>query len=402
MTRRMTRLEGILAACCAMMVLAGTAAHAQTSLTLYGVIDAGLRYETHGVSYGPDGAPQATGRKISIADGGGLTESYWGLKGNEDLGGGLSAQFNVESHFGPNSGAIVPANSDNFFQVAFVGLTSTTLGQLMLGRQYNVAFEGVSMTYGSNLWAGPQDPYFNLFKPEQTMLAGARTSNMIQYIAQLGGFYLLAQYAPGGHAGGGAAGSQYGAAVVYAPDKGPFTLGASVMRIRDDATSGHFDIYTGGGSLTIGNARVNAGYIVNTRDNEFTSFANGPFSPTDLAALGIVSPAQVADPTTPGGFRRREMVLAGLTYRFTPVLTAAVNAWWTNQSGYIASFDGRARQFQVIAGYCLSKRSMLYAEVDYAIYRGGLAGAQLVGVNGQAPSTGTTQLGGTVGLRHYF
>ena len=44
---------------------------------------------------------------------------------------------------------------------------------------------------------------------------------------------------------------------------------------------------------------------------------------------------------------------------------------------------------------------MLYAEVDYAIYRGGL-GAQLVGINGQSPSTSTTQLGATVGLRHYF
>ena len=167
----MNRHDSVRAACCAMMILASTGAHAQSNVTLYGVIDAGIRYETHGVSYGADGAPVSTGRKISMADGGGLTESYWGLKGQEDLGGGLSAQFNVESHFGPNSGAIVPAGAPNFFEVAYVGLTSTSLGQLALGRQYNVPFEMVSLTYGSNLWAGPQDPYFNLFKPEQTMLA---------------------------------------------------------------------------------------------------------------------------------------------------------------------------------------------------------------------------------------
>lgn len=398
----MNRPDSIRAACCAMMVLASAGAHAQSNVTLYGVIDAGIRYETHGVSYGADGTPASTGRKISMADGGGLTESYWGLKGNEDLGGGLSAQFNVESHFGPNSGSIVPAGSPNFFQVAYVGLTSTSLGQLSLGRQYNVPFEMVSLTYGSNLWAGPQDPYFNLFKPEQTMLAAARTSNMIQYGAQLGSLYLLAQYAPGGHAGGGVLGSQLGAAVAYAPDKGPFTVGASFMRSWDDVTHGKFDVYGGGGSVTLGNATVNAGYIENARDNDFTSFENGPFSPTDLAALGIISPAQVVDPTVPGGFRRRKMALAGLTYRFTQTFTAAVNAWWTTQSGYTSDFDGRARQFQVIAGYNLSKRSMLYAEVDYAIYRGGLVGAQLVGMNGQAPSTSTTQLGATVGLRHYF
>jgi predicted porin len=45
---------------------------------------------------------------------------------------------------------------------------------------------------------------------------------------------------------------------------------------------------------------------------------------------------------------------------------------------------------------------MLYAEADRSIYRGGLVGAQLVGLDGQAPTDNTTQTGIMVGLRHYF
>ncbi|RQH03880.1 porin [Paraburkholderia dinghuensis] len=396
------RKESIRVACCAAMALAGVTAHAQSSVTLYGVLDAGIRYETHGVSYGPDGMPVSTGTKVSMTDGGGLTESYWGLKGQEQIDTDLQVQFQLESHFGPNSGSIVPAGSDNFFQVAYVGLVSQKFGELMLGRQYNVAFETVSLAYGSNLWAGPQDPYFNLFKPEMTMLAAARTSNMVQYGAQFGDLYVLAQYALGGHAGSGTQGSQAGAGVAYAPDKGPFTFGAAFLRSWDDNSHAKFDIYTVGGTVTLGNATFNAGYIENARDNNFTSFSNGPFGPIDLAGLGIISPIQVVDPTQPGGFNKRKMGLFGFTYKISPTLTAAINTWWTAQSGYTSDFDGHARQFQAIAGYSLSKRTMLYAEVDYAVYRDGLVGAQLVGVNGQSPTISTTQFGATVGLRHYF
>ncbi|MGH8781648.1 porin [Paraburkholderia sp.] len=387
---------------CAVLPLWCGVAWAQTSLTLYGVIDEGLRYETHGVSYGADGTPVSTGRKLSTTTGGGLTESYWGLKGQEDLGGGNQALFQLESHFDPSSGSIAPQGSVNFFQIASVALLSPTLGQLALGRQYNVAFEGMTLAYGSNLWAGGQDPYVNLFKPEQTLLGGARTSSMIQYGAQLGGLIILAQYAPGGHAGGGQAGSQVGASISWAPDKGPVKAGASFLRSRDDVTNAKFDIYTGGGSVSIGNATVNVGYLENARDNDFTMLDNGPFSSTDLAGLGIISPQQVVDPTLPGGFNKRKMIVAGLTYRFTPVFTVALNGWWTRQTGYTADFNGTAQQYEVVAGYNLSKRDMLYAEVDYSRYSGGLVGAQLVGVNGQAPSVSTTQTGMMVGLRHYF
>ncbi|MCX4160920.1 MULTISPECIES: porin [Paraburkholderia] len=387
---------------CMALACGSSVASAQSSVTLYGVIDAGIRYETHGVSYDGNGTPVSTGRQISMINGGGLAESYWGLKGQEDLGGGMQALFDVESHFDPGSGSVTPYGSENFFQTSYVGLLSPTLGQLTLGRQYNVGLESAAISYASNLWAGPQDPSSNIFKPENVMLAGSRTNNMIQYAAQLGSTYFLAQYALGGHAGSGELGSQIGAALAYAPDHGPFAVSASFLRTWDDITHGKLDIFSGGGSVNVGKVSLNAGYLINTRDNDFTSFESGPFSPGDLAALGFISPAQVANPATPGGFSRRRMILAGLAYHVTPAFIVALNGWWTSQSGYTTDFNGSAHQYQAIAAYNLSRRDTLYAEVDYSIYRGGAIGAQLVGINGQAPSISTTQTGMMVGLRHYF
>jgi predicted porin len=393
---------------CAVVGAAGLAcccsgeAIAQSNLTLYGVIDTAIRYETNGVSYGPDGSVASSGNRISMANGGGLAESYWGFKGQEDLGSGNQALFDLESHFDPGSGSVNPQDSPNFFEIFYVGLLSPKLGQLTFGRQYNVAFEGVTLAFGSNMWTGDQDPYVNSFKPEQILLGGARTSDMIQYAAQVGSLVILAQYAPGGQAGGGWAGSQTGASLSWVPNQGWLRLSGSFLRSRDDVSDAKFDIYTAGGSFDIGKLTFNGGYIENARDNNFTSFSNGPFSPADLAGLGIISSDQVADPSTPGGFDKRRMVLAGVTYRATSIFTMAFNTWWTWQSGYTANFGGRARQFQIVAGYSLSKRDMLYAEADRSIYRGGLVGAQLVGLDGQAPTDNTTQTGIMVGLRHYF
>jgi predicted porin len=389
-------------ACMALPLVAGSA-WAQTSVQLYGLVDAGVRYETHGVSYGDDGSPIGTGSKLGMTKGGGMTESYWGIKGNEQIGSGLKGIFQLENHFDPSSGRTWPKGAAEFFQIAYVGVESSSLGQLTLGRQYNVVMEGITMVYGSNLWAGgDQDQYANLFKPEHTMMAGSKTNNMVHYGAQLGDVVVLAQYAFGEQAGAASQGSQFGASVAYIPEAGPVKLSASFLRTKDDFTNATFNVYTAGGQLALGGLTVNAGYIENRRGNSFTSFAAGPFSPADLAGLGIISADQTVDPTLPGGFSKRRMTFGGVSYRVSPALTVAANAWFTRQSGYTPDFDGSANQYQLIAGYFLSKRTMLYAEVDYSHYKGGLVGAQLVGLNAQGPSLSSSQIGTMIGMRHTF
>ncbi|MCR6478360.1 porin [Variovorax sp. ZS18.2.2] len=395
----MTRRVPLSAAAALALPLCAGTVWAQSSLTLYGTVDAGLRYETHATDYGADGAPVNTRSRLRMTREGGMSESFWGVKGTEDLGGGLQAIFQLESHFDLRNGDPLPKDGSQYMQIASVGLISQSWGQLTLGRQYNVAMEATSLAYGSNLWAD----YFNAFKPEHTLLAASKTNNMVHWGAQLGDVVLLAQYAIGEGEGSSKRGSQYGVGAAYVPENGPVKLAGALMRTKDDDSNAKFDIYTAGAQFRLGESTtLQAGYIENRRDNNFISFANGPFSAVDLAGLGIISPAQTVDPSIPGGFSKRRMILGGITYKATPLLTLAANVWFTRQRGYTSDFDGSASQYQLVAGYALSKRTMLYAEIDHSVYRGGLIGAQLVGINAQSPTIARTQTGTTVGIRHTF
>lgn len=99
------------------------AAHAQSNVTLYGMAD---------VFVGSVKNPG--GRAAAVNQGGGMSTSFWGLTGKEDLGGGNSAFFVLESYFQPQNGTYGRYAGDSFFsRNAFVGLT-TKFGQLRAGR----------------------------------------------------------------------------------------------------------------------------------------------------------------------------------------------------------------------------------------------------------------------------
>ena len=104
---------------------------AQSNVTLYGLVDMGIG-STH-VS-GPDGIRQSSTGVLS----GGLTDSLFGLKGNERLSDDLSAVFQLEAMFNGATGSL--SDQDRFFNSnAWVGLASERFGELRLGRQHTVA-----------------------------------------------------------------------------------------------------------------------------------------------------------------------------------------------------------------------------------------------------------------------
>lgn len=110
-------------------LLAGFAgvAHAQSSVTLYGLVDAGFVNE------------KIEGQKSRNAIDSGLGgQSRWGIRGSEDLGNGLKAIFTLESGYTVEDGQSTQGRL--FGRYSFVGLESATAGRLTLGRTTNLGF----------------------------------------------------------------------------------------------------------------------------------------------------------------------------------------------------------------------------------------------------------------------
>ncbi|UCF25560.1 MAG: porin, partial [Ralstonia sp.] len=115
----------------ASLLACASTAWGQSGVTLYGVTDVNLEFANN-----VGAVPQAANKyspgpanHVVRMDSGGLAGSRWGLRGVEDLGGGLSALFVLESGFGLNNGSLQQSGR-LFGRQAFVGLKSAQFGQI--------------------------------------------------------------------------------------------------------------------------------------------------------------------------------------------------------------------------------------------------------------------------------
>jgi predicted porin len=190
--------------CCgaAALLFFSTGAFAQSSVTLYGIVDTSVRYLSS--------ANATNGSLISMGDGV-ETPSRWGLKGSEDLGGGTSAIFRLEDGFQLYSGKLASTNT-LFGRHAYVGLSNKQYGTLTFGRQQSPFFELMGNIYDpmtvGDYW---QDSW--VYNPAGPFLT---VNNSVKYTNDFGGLHVSAMYSFGGVAGSMAQNSMYGLAASYA------------------------------------------------------------------------------------------------------------------------------------------------------------------------------------------
>lgn len=193
-------------------------AHADTSsVTLYGLIDYGVNYTSN----------SAGGRVIGGASGI-MQGSRWGFKGVENLGGGLSAVFQLENGFDLGKGTALQGGA-LFGRQAYMGLSSNKYGSITLGRQYDSLVTFVesrmnSANYGGGTTAHPGDL--------DNLNNSKRVNNSVKYTSPtFGGFNVGGVYGFGGQAGDFARNQIWSVGAGY--EYGGFSAGGAYMNVRN-------------------------------------------------------------------------------------------------------------------------------------------------------------------------
>ncbi|MDB5962093.1 MAG: porin [Massilia sp.] len=353
----------------AVLAAATSSAFAQTNVTIYGIVDAGFVREMGGTS-------NATKISSGVA-----SVSRLGFRGVEDLGGGMSALFMLETGYKTDTGEIDTAGSI-FNRQAFVGLKSTA-GTVTLGRQYTPYYTTVS-AYADPFAAGLAGSAKNLLP---TVGANTRTSNTVMYVSpKVAGFTGELAYAAGEQAGSNKAGRQLGAALTYAVGKLNARLAYNNRNSDVAAATGVTAVSRDIGTNTLLAANydfgVVKGYAAFGVDKGFNS-AVLPNTSNPFGAVGV-RPTSSTDST--------DMLLGAAV----PVGQGTILASVINKNDK-TSFDQDATQLAVGYTYALSKRSTLYTSYGKIKNRRG-AGYTV----GTATDPGSGDSSYNAGVRHTF
>jgi len=381
-----------------------------SKVELWGIVDAAVRHTTN------EGANK---KGLTKMVGGGMSQSRWGIKVEEDLGSGTKAVVELEHRFNADTGdkdATAP-----FFQLAYVGLQGP-YGRLTMGRQWNVLFDVVTSTYASF----PYSPYMDAYKPELGMAMGARTSNVLKYTfaTPSRNFVGSLQYSfkesndtdelEAGFPGNAATlPAQIQARTLSTLAGGAVKTMGGYLRWSESGLSvgGGFlrtelpggtdvDAWTLGGSYRTGPWYLNAGYGLNKAKFDTPTSALSPVNvrnAVDRALLNAYWSGQTNGGFQSGDSDKRQLIKVGFGYQVTPQLNLGMHYFRGKQSGSTSgNFNSTANFVVAAADYAFSKRTDAYLAVDRTSISGG-QGTVLDNTSGARSRTGFT-----VGLRHRF
>jgi len=413
------------------MLFAANGAFAQStngsSVELYGVLDLAVGSVNHSLSVDPNfpaSVNPVSATKLAVnqsATGmfnGGITPSRWGIRGTEDLGGGVKAIFNVDSYFDANTGTLSNAaaslannrnsvsgtvsapssvNGQLFNDVAYVGLMDASMGKLTLGRQWTPMGD-ILRDYDA-----VQDA--QLFSPlgfSGTYAGGGLTENKrqdssVKYTNKFGDFNVVAMARLGGIAGKSSAESSYGVGAGYEADglgiQAAYQSSTDTLNGTNSAVAGDVNVvnyntkaFMIAAKYAFGDAKVTGGYesyklskptdgllVANgLQTSTYYGYQIGNYiaTPTPAVPAGLCATGDKADFC--GADRTTDVIWVGGDYNFTPAFNLAAGFYDLNakQSDDLGQKNGNIYEYSLLADYHFSKRTDTYAGVMYSQYKG--------------------------------
>lgn len=379
----------------ALGLLAAASAHAQSNVTIYGIVDVGVGY-VHNVK-----DSSGLNQNSLVKFGGALSGSRLGFKGTEDLGGGLSAIFQLENGFKPGTGGLGQGGR-LFGRTSVAGLSSSHWGAFKLGRQVDPVVDIVQPLTQDNHFSGTFATPGDVDNYDNDL----RVNNSIKYISpDFSGMRFEAMYGLGEAPGNTGTGQTYSVAAGYT--NGPLGLGAGYFYTDGGATLGANGVRTWTGSS----------------DSLFISVVNQGFASAKAIRIAQLGGNYEIGPVLFGAaysnsLYRRDALSAYpvdakfdsgsvyVNYHISAPLLVGVGYIHTKLSGPASA---HYNQINVGAKYSLSTRTDLYVVAGYQKADGTTLNASGNVIQAQASigsygvNSGTdTQALTVVGLRHKF
>jgi predicted porin len=362
----------VLAASCALaavsMAQAQPLQRLTNNVTLYGIVDSGIEHVSN-VGPARSGLTRVPNLTASLP-------SRIGFRGAEDLGGGLWAQFVLETGISVDSG-LINQGGRFFGRQAFVGLSNNAWGTLSFGRQYDSFYLATldSGVFGPNIYGlGSLEPY----------IPAARFDNTIAYGGQFGNIGVNANYSLGRDVVGGCAG-----------ENPTDTQACRAYSAMIKYTTQDWGVATGWGRQK-GGVGAAAGLTSSNRtDDRWT--VNGYYKTNVFkVGLGWIGRDNDGSATQP----RSNLYWIEGSYALSPALSLEALA---GRLSYRNSAAGdRSTLYALRAVYSFSKRSAVYATVGHINNHGGQALSVSAGSPGSNPIAGVGQTGFMTGIRTTF
>ncbi|MEM5328082.1 porin [Paraburkholderia sp. JHI2823] len=378
-TMRLAALHAAVLALAALPI----AARAQSSVTFYGILDAGVTYVSNaGGSY-----------QVKFDDG----VSYgnrWGLRGTEDLGGGVKTVFKLESGFHVGNGKLTNGGS-LFGRQAYVGLQNNW-GTLTFGNQIDMTQEFVYL-YNVSAWASG----YAINQGDFDRMNGDHLPNAVKFMSNtVGGFQFGGMYSFSNTPGEFHTGSAWSVGAQY--QHGAFSMGAAYTQLNNPSGIYAFDPYAMIGVHTFfGRPTVS----VDPATGTVTSlYADTPFPVDKQGAFGVGASYALGNVTLMGAFtytqlkafgesEHMQVAEGGANWQITPAASLVGGYQYTHFEGH------HWNQLSVGAHYLLSKRTDVYISGDWLKASQGVDA--VIGYS-FTPSSTTTQADVRIGMRHSF